>query len=357
MSPLQTYHGLEISLAKKILRQMLGALVALHSRKLIHGDLHIGNVLLPLKYPPAAYESNPFLMPQDPGEEGVAQRVRRRDRQPLSENAPRYLIYHDFITPYCDLIDEVHRSKVIDIQGVAPEGSLQDNTPRYLQSPELILDGTATEFQDIWAFGFAMFELLTGSRLFQYDTYSTPTAQLDELMLGFSEMLGPLTPSLKAKWKNYSRFFEADGQRTDKTPYDRLAYAKEGEPGDEYESDFQSDDSEFCAIDMEAIAADIKANYNRPADEREALRNPPSPFPVLLEDIFDRLGPPDMGSNERNTVKSLLRSIFQYQPEKRPRAADLFKHPWFTTPASESSTPPAQRSRKRKRKRSNQKWN
>lgn len=47
--------GLNIRPAKYILRQMMGGLVFLHSRDLIHGDLHLGNALFPLQSPQANF--------------------------------------------------------------------------------------------------------------------------------------------------------------------------------------------------------------------------------------------------------------------------------------------------------------
>jgi hypothetical protein len=79
-------------------------------------------------------------------------------------------IAHEPLIPHSALDDDPVRPKLIDIQGCAPEKGLQEGTPTCLQSPELALEGIATEYQDIWAFGFAIFEMLTGSRIFSIDT-------------------------------------------------------------------------------------------------------------------------------------------------------------------------------------------
>lgn len=65
----------------------------LHSRGLIHGDLHVGNVLFPLRASQANLEGkSTIFMPQDPEDVYKAEKVRRRDSRDLDKNAPRYLI-------------------------------------------------------------------------------------------------------------------------------------------------------------------------------------------------------------------------------------------------------------------------
>jgi serine/threonine-protein kinase SRPK3 len=187
--------GLKTHQAKSTLWQMLAALVILHSRDLIHGDLHVGNVLFPLQVSEANLEGkSTVFIPQDPKDEYIAEKVRRLDGRDLDKNAPRHLITQESLIPYTALEDDPLRSKLIDVRGRAPETGLHNRTPICLHSPELALQDIATEFQDIWAFGCTIFEELTGLRLFQVDTLHTRLdAQVDELMLRFSETLGPLT--------------------------------------------------------------------------------------------------------------------------------------------------------------------
>jgi serine/threonine-protein kinase SRPK3 len=214
--------GLKAHQVKSTLRQMLAALVVLHSRGLIHGDLQVRNVLFPLRASQANLEGkSAVFMPQDPEDVYIAEKVRRRDGRDLDKNAPRYLITQESLIPHTALKDDPLRPKFTDVQGRAPETGLHNRTPICLHSPELALEDTANEFQDIWAFRCAIFEVLTGLRLFQVDTLHTRLdAQVDELMLRFSETLGPLSPALKMKWKHYSQYFDDDCRRKERMPHD-----------------------------------------------------------------------------------------------------------------------------------------
>ncbi|KFY06414.1 hypothetical protein V491_08645, partial [Pseudogymnoascus sp. VKM F-3775] len=49
-----------------------------------------------------------------------------------------------------------------------------------------------------------------------------------------------------------------------------------------------------------------------------------------LEELFDQASP-DISKAESDAVKTLIRRIFQYDPEKRPSAEEILLDPWFTT--------------------------
>jgi serine/threonine protein kinase len=385
-SPDPYIYCLKPHFAKDALRQILAGLVVFYCRGMIHGDLHAGNVLFPLQVSQASLSGESALfVPQDTHNEVLAQKVRRLDGRRLHENAPRYLIAQESLVPYSALEDNPVKTKLIDIQGCAPEMGLQEGTPTCLQSPELALEGIATEYQDIWAFGFAIFEMLTGSRIFSIDTfYGRRDDERDELMVRFSETLGPLTPAMKTKWEHYSWFFDDNGRRNETRPGDRMTFSEEdeeenkgeegegkdageevdgeGEDGDEeegYESDTDSN-PESESLDMAAIEASITAFRAAPATEAAAVPRRPRPISHRLEDVFDCFKPSAMSAQEGDAIKSLLRRIFQYEPEKRPRAAELLKDPWFAAPGDVVAEPDGQplaprEQGKAKRKRSSEK--
>jgi serine/threonine protein kinase len=158
--------GMKTHHAKGVLWHVLTALAALHSRGVIHGDLHIGNVLLPLRAPRAENREDgsklDFFTPQDLENKMLVEKVSRRDGRPLDKHAPRYLIARESMIPYTIMEEDSASAKLIDIQGAEPERGLRMCSPISLQSPELALEGRATEAQDVWAFGCTFFEILTG---------------------------------------------------------------------------------------------------------------------------------------------------------------------------------------------------
>lgn len=196
-----------------------------------------------------------------------------------------------------------------------------------------------------------MRHLLAGLPLFaDYTLFGTREGRVDELMLGFSETFGPLTLAMKSKWKRYSQYFDDEGHRTKKMPHDRTQNEAESEEGKEqtnHESDVGSSDSEHS--DKAALEAEMEDYFaeSAAAGHPIVLEERPEPISLLLEDRIDCFTPTGMYREESGRVKALLRRIFQYEPEKRPRAADLQRDPWF----ADSEDELAERSRKRKRKR------
>ncbi len=47
-----------------------------------------------------------------------------------------------------------------------------------------------------------------------------------------------------------------------------------------------------------------------------------------MEEMFDKEAP-EMSEDEASQVKALVRRVLQYDPEKRPSAAELLDDPWF----------------------------
>jgi serine/threonine protein kinase len=135
---------------------------------------------------------------------------------------------------------------------------------------------------------------------------------------------------------------------------------EEGEEEVGYENDVDSSgSSEVGSIDTAALEAEIAEYFETPASECKVVEKSPDPISPLLEDVVDCFKPSDMSSKESDAVRSWLRRVFQYEPEKRPQAADLQKDPWFAGPEDVSlgmSEPDRQFSlqeeRKGKRKRS-----
>ena len=101
-----------------------------------------------------------------------------------------------------------------------------------------------------------------------------------------------------------------NGERLNAQPWD--FDDDEESDGDLSGSDVEDDD-EFDDMEIE---------FARPED-----RDPPKPF-GSLEKLF-RDNPKEIGDEEEREIVSLLKSIFQHGPLKRPSASDLLEHPWI----------------------------
>jgi serine/threonine protein kinase len=132
-----------------------------------------------------------------------------------------------------------------------------------------------------------------------------------------------------------------------------------GEEDDEGDEDDESDEYDE-SIDVAAIQAQVAADLANPPTESQALPRRPKPISRRLENIFDCYKPSAMSAQEGDAVKSLLRRIFQYEPEKRPRAAELLNDPWFAAPEHVVAEPDMhvlpREMGKAKRKRSSEKY-
>lgn len=50
---------------------------------------------------------------------------------------------------------------------------------------------------------------------------------------------------------------------------------------------------------------------------------------VSIEELFDQVGLTEVGEEEGQQIKALVRQILQYDSVKRPSAKELLKDPWF----------------------------
>lgn len=142
----------------------------------------------------------------------------------------------------------------------------------------MILKGAVNNTLDTWSFGCLVFELITGQPLF-----CVPWSDWedDDHILALIALLGPLPEELFKNWKTSSLYF---------TPERKLFNCQLG------------------GVD--------------PGKEPLMLEQ------TTMEDWFDQAGP-DLGEEEANKVKTLIRWILQYDPAKRPSPAEILSDRWF----------------------------
>ncbi|KAF2968431.1 hypothetical protein GQX73_g5125 [Xylaria multiplex] len=273
-------------MAKSILRQSLQSLVFLHKHGIAHGDFQPGNMLFALN---ATNSTLGGVLQQEESEQ--SELVQRLDgKEDLW--APRYLYVGK---PLASLVNHAgdFKIKLSDMGGAyfftnPPEKPI---IPAGLRAPELVLTGAVNNTLDIWGFGCLIFELITGRQLFCVPWYKSEVNRDDDHLLSLTTCLGPLPDELYRHWKTSSLYF---------TPERKLFNYQLG----------------GVAQGAEPLML----------EEQEQT----------MEKMFDEANP-DLCQEEAHQVKSLVRRILQYDPEKRPSAAEVLSDPWFSNEAQNKS--------------------
>lgn len=142
---------------------------------------------------------------------------------------------------------------------------------------------------DIWRWGCFLFEFVTGRKLFVPGPPCPPEPDWDndEHLLDLFELIGPLPDEIFKRWARSSFYFTSD-----------------------------------------------RKLYNFHLGHKSPDEEPDLPELQTIEDYFDQTKV-DVSEDEGKAIKSLLRRVLQYDPAKRPSAAEVLLDPWF---AEDSST-------------------
>ncbi|KAI1272000.1 serine protein kinase [Xylaria sp. FL0933] len=275
-----------LEMAKSILKQSLQALALLHEHGIAHGDFQPGNILFVLDNIDSKSETL-FRQPMteiDP--QSISPPVKRKDGK-RDLWAPRYLCIGQPLADFTNYTDNI-KIKLSDLGGAYffTDPPTKPVTPAGLRAPEFVLTGTINNTFDVWSFGCLLFELVTGTPLFCTSGYGSKVDQDDEYLFWLTIRLGPLPDELYKHWKRSSFYF---------TPQREL---------------------------FNCLLGGVKEG-----EEPLMLKSLPS-----LEEDFDAKTHPDMDKDEASQIKSLIRRILQYDPAKRPSAAELLQDPWFREP-------------------------
>ncbi|KJZ77710.1 hypothetical protein HIM_02887 [Hirsutella minnesotensis 3608] len=264
-------------IAKTILKQSLQALEFLHKNGIAHGDFHPGNMLFALD----DINSKPedlLWQEEDVQARSVSPPVQRLDGK-QDKWAPRYLCVAQSLAPFMPCA-EGFKIKLSDMGGAYffTDPPAKPVTPLGIRAPELVLTGAVNKTLDVWSFGCLIFELITGQPLF-----CIPGSEFedDDHLLSLTARLGALPDQHFKHWKTSSLYF---------TPERNLFNCQLG-----------------------------------------GVANGRSPLMVeqtSMEELFDQAGP-DLDEEEASKVKALVRRILQYDPVKRPSAAEILLDPWF----------------------------
>lgn len=116
-----------------------------------------------------------------------------------------------------------------------------------------------------------------------------------------SAVMGPLPAFLSAEWRSYGRYVDGDGARL-------RCFA-------------QSD--EWCA-EVEA-RREVGEPVEEEDDQDYLLEDNMQP----LVDLFASHKPAEIDDEEASMILEMLQKMFQYDPKKRPTAAELLEEPWM----------------------------
>ncbi|KAI0476934.1 serine protein kinase [Xylaria cf. heliscus] len=263
-------------MAKSILKQSLKSLAFLHENGIAHGDLQPGNMLFALDDIKSWPEE--VLQQDDSKQSELVQRLDGKE----DLWAPQYLCVGQ---PLSSLVNHTgdFKIKLSDMGGAYffTDPPAKPVTPAGLRAPELILTGAINNTLDVWSFGCLIFELITGQPLFCVPWYGSEVQEDDHHLLSLTTSLGPLPDELYKYWKTSSFYF---------TPQRKIYNFHLG----------------GVAEGAEPLMAEQPS----------------------MEELFDQADP-DLCQEEASKVKSLIRWILQYDPAKRPSAAEILRDPWF----------------------------
>ncbi|KJA12935.1 hypothetical protein HYPSUDRAFT_209980 [Hypholoma sublateritium FD-334 SS-4] len=275
-----------ISVSKRIIKQIAYGVRYLHRKGVIHGDLHLGNILLSsrnLSSLSAPEEmSTYFGMPnqrtlcltEDPDtSDGPI---------PVPPHIPRYVIQRPDPTPILHLclddptevgvrICDFSESSVFHIDMAPPSTKpcpRVANIPKPYRAPEIMLGEPSlpSPSTDVWAVAVLFHYLLTGGA----GLFHSPYGVADELLREMVLILGKLPEPTWSAWATRGQFFDEDGKwMADHIP-------------------------------------------------------PPAPsgrFLKLRDGVMD--------DKERASFETMLRSMVTLQPEKRATMEDVVNSEWF----------------------------
>ncbi|KAJ5697873.1 protein kinase-like protein [Penicillium malachiteum] len=199
-----------VEVARSLVAQLIHAVAYIHSRGIVHGDIHMGNILLDL-----ATSVDSFSIPElyhNYGEP-VSESLERYDERPLPPGVPTHITEpiwlgkeaREFTVPEARLLLSDFGEAFSFRNQKAPKLGKDCKSPRYCLPPEAYFepDKPLTFTTDTWTLACAIWNIVTGHQLF-----SSFFPDSDEITANHIEILGALPPEWLANWKAKDEYFD-----------------------------------------------------------------------------------------------------------------------------------------------------
>lgn len=223
------YGLLRIPTARAVIAQLVRAVAFCHERGVVHGDLHLGNVMF--RFPPGAdidgFSQEQFY--ERFGEPNVFP-VRRLDGQPLGPGVPEQVMWGAWLgcaseeIPLADCaisLADFGEAYIATTQGSSSQREQQQqktpppecHTPQRLRPPEArFAPSELGPASDIWTLACAIFEIAGANPLFFGSFFLTA----DSVTEDWVDALGRLPDEWWAAWDARAGIFNEDGERLDR---------------------------------------------------------------------------------------------------------------------------------------------
>ncbi|KAL4808328.1 kinase-like domain-containing protein [Aspergillus unguis] len=204
-----------LEVARALSYGLTQAVAYTHSQGYVHGDIHLGNILVKL---PASFDDLSIKEFYEKYSEPETVPVTQCDGRPLPPNAPAKAVVPLFLGKYAEefSLSDVHPllSDFGEAFSAASEERLgQDcHTPPAFRAPEAkFKPQTPLAYpSDIWSLATAIWEIVGMKAIF-----STDFVHEDEIVSQHVDVLGPMPSEWWRRWEGRPRFFNEDGHPTE----------------------------------------------------------------------------------------------------------------------------------------------